>query len=399
VYRPRALPLLTEVKTAQGTKHVWTTFSTDQIDLNFRNPDVLLEIIDILLLYVQQGARLLRLDAIGFLWKQPGTNCFHLPQTHAAVKLIRQVMDQVCPEVMLVPEINGTLEENLGYFGDGNDEAQMVYNFALAPLTLDAFARGDGSVLSGWLRTLPAPSLHTTLFNFLASHDGIGVRAASGILSDNQMQALVSRTEACGGRVNFRYDATGAKVPYELATTLYDVLSAGSDSEATNVARFVCAHGIMCAIAGVPGIYFHSFLGTSNWQEGFAQTEHARTLNRRKFSWQELQSLLSAPQSRAAQVHSRMTCLLRARAAEPAFHPSATQRILEMPKQIVAIQRSRSDGSATVVALHNVADVPITCQLPDTSGTGHEILTNASIDCSKPITLDPYDIKWIRLQI
>jgi len=83
VVRPRALPLLTEFETVAGKRKVWTTFSADQVDLNFANPDVLLEIFDILLMYAQRGAQFIRLDAIAYLWKEIGTSCIHLPQTHA----------------------------------------------------------------------------------------------------------------------------------------------------------------------------------------------------------------------------------------------------------------------------------------------------------------------------
>ncbi len=398
VYRPRALPLLTPFSTRNGSRHVWTTFSADQIDLNFANPQVFVEIIDVLLSYVKYGATLLRLDAVGFLWKELGTDCFHRPQTHMLVKLMRLVLDLVNPDVVLVPEINGPLQESTPYFGDGSDEAQMVYNFPLAPLTLDAFARGDASVLSGWLETLPQPTGQTTLFNFLASHDGISVRSASGLLTESQLQQLVTLTESCGGKVNFRFGPQGEKIPYELATTLYDVLSVNySQDEA--LARFHCAHAIMCSMAGVPGIYFHSFFGTSNWQEGYAKTQHARTLNRRKFELHELQSLLEDSSSRAARIHAAMTKLLKARAAEPAFHPAAPQKILTTPPEVVGIERIRPDQSACVRAFHNVSGRVITCSLSDVIASGSDLLGGDSVFDSREITLRPYEAKWLQVKL
>jgi sucrose phosphorylase len=109
VVRPRALPLLTSVQTAHGERLVWTTFSADQIDLNYANPDVLLEIIEILLLYVEKGAEIIRLDAIAYLWKKIGTPCIHLEETHRVVKLFRTVFDAVAPHVMLITRTSRTL--------------------------------------------------------------------------------------------------------------------------------------------------------------------------------------------------------------------------------------------------------------------------------------------------
>ena len=231
VVRPRSLPLLTPVVTPSGMKHVWTTFSPDQIDLNYANPQVQLGIIDVLLDYVEHGAEFIRLDAIAYLWKEIGTTCIHLPQTHAVVKLWRAVLDAVAPDVLLITETNVPHEENISYFGDplpemgGTDEAQLVYNFTLAPLTLNAFQTGDASRLSAWAATLKTSGPGATFFNFIASHDGIGVRPAEGILSTVEVQALVEQTLAHGGEVNYKDNPDGSRSVYELNTTLYDFLN------------------------------------------------------------------------------------------------------------------------------------------------------------------------------
>ena len=181
VTRPRSLPLLTPFETSRGTKHVWTTFSSDQVDLNFACPDVLIEMLDILLGYVHHGARLIRLDAIGFLWKRVGTSSMHLAETHAVVKLMRELLDDVAPGTILITETNVPHHENVSYFGDG-DEAHAVYQFSLAPLLLDAFLSGDATSLNEWLADLQYPGEGMTFFNFTASHDGIGVRPLEGLV-------------------------------------------------------------------------------------------------------------------------------------------------------------------------------------------------------------------------
>ena len=211
VTRPRTSPLLTPVKTTRGTKHVWTTFSADQIDLNYKNPEVLLKIIELLLFYAEQGAEVIRLDAIAYLWKEPGTTCIHLPQTHRVVKLFRSVFDQVAPGVILITETNVPHADNVSYFGNGTDEAQMVYNFALPPLVLHTFHTGNAQRLTNWAATLTTPSRSTTFFNFIASHDGIGVMPARGLLSESEIHELVRRTLAHGGKVSSKSNPDGSE--------------------------------------------------------------------------------------------------------------------------------------------------------------------------------------------
>ncbi|MGZ9236083.1 MAG: alpha-amylase family glycosyl hydrolase, partial [Anaerolineales bacterium] len=225
VVRPRALPLLTEFDTPSGSRQVWTTFSADQVDLNFQNPHVLLEIIDTLLFYVAQGAQLIRLDAIAYLWKEIGTSCIHLPQTHRIIRLFRSVLDAVAPQVLLVTETNVPHSDNISYFGNGHDEAQMVYNFALPPLLLHTFYAGNSQVLSKWAAGLALPSSRTTFFNFLASHDGIGVNPARGILADHEIDRMIERTVEHGGLVSYKNSPSGTQIPYELNINYFDALS------------------------------------------------------------------------------------------------------------------------------------------------------------------------------
>jgi len=224
VFRPRALPLLTPFPSKSGEKLVWTTFSTDQVDLNFAHPEVLLEVLDALLFYVQQGARLIRLDAVGFIWKEPGTPCLHLQGAHRIVKLMRLALDAVAPQVVLITETNVPHQDNISYFGNGHDEAQMVYQFPLPPLVLHTFRTGDASKLAAWAAGLKPPSERTTFFNFLASHDGLGVVPAQGILEPQEVAALVQQALDHGGRVNYKDTPEGA-VPYELCLTLFDALN------------------------------------------------------------------------------------------------------------------------------------------------------------------------------
>ena len=404
VVRPRALPLLTPFATPAGERKVWTTFSADQVDLNYQNPDVLLEIIDTLLFYVDQGAGLLRLDAIAYLWKEIGTTCLHLPQTHAVIQLIRAVLDEVAPATLLITETNVPHVDNVSYFGDGANEAQLVYNFALPPLTLHAFHTGRADYLSAWAATLERPSEQATFFNFLASHDGVGLNPARGLLPAAEIEALVARVQAHGGLVSYKHNADGTASPYELNINYFDALSdpAAAEPPETAVDRLVCAHALMFALAGVPGLYFHSLFGSRGWPAGVALTGRNRTLNRQKYDLDPFVAELAAPGRRRA-VFERLAHLLRLRAAHAAFHPLGRQTVVAAGPAVFALRRAALDGSAPALCLHNVSALPQVAHLDPAALAwpapaardlidGHVTFVDNS---SLAVALAPYQASWL----
>ncbi|MGZ8743794.1 MAG: sugar phosphorylase, partial [Nocardioides sp.] len=354
VTRPRTSPLLTEFEAVGGSRHVWTTFSADQVDLNYANPEVLLAVTAQLLDYVVRGARLLRLDAIAFLWKEPGTSCIHLPQTHEVVRLWRTVLDAVAPGTLLVTETNVPHEQNLTYFGAGDDEAHLVYQFALPPLTLAAFHGGDATTLSDWASSLAAPSEGTSFLNFLASHDGIGVRPVEGILSREEVEDLAVRVAANGGRVSYRAGVEG-RMPYELNSVYLDALAEPGDDPCRELDRFLSAHSIMLALAGVPLVYFHSLFGSRNWTEDAERSGGPRMVNRQRFARAGLDRELADPTSQRRQVLDRMLDRIDVRRSERAFHPNAAQQVLDGGPSYFGVQRTPAADDTTVVCLNDVS--------------------------------------------
>ncbi len=413
VVRPRALPLLHAVQTVSGEKCVWTTFSEDQIDLNYAHPPVLLKMLEILLLYVAEGAQIIRLDAIAYAWKKLGTPCIHLPEAHHLVKLLRAVLDAVSPGVLLITETNVPHEENISYFGNpmpgggGTDEAQMVYQFPLAPLVMHSILSGDARAISQWAAGLDTPAPQATFFNFTASHDGVGVMPARGLLGQAEIQMLVDTTLAHGGQVSFKTNRDGSHSVYELNVSYFDALSdpAGDEPLSLQVQRFMCSQAIMLALAGVPGIYVHSLLGSRSWQDGVAQTGRKRSINRQKFDTVALRRELADPASLRHQVFNAYRRLLRARASEPAFHPYGGQQVLSLNDSVFALQRFSPDGTSQVLCLHNVSaeSQPAQCGLSASAlprGTWRDLLTGATYDLgADPISvlLPPYAVRWLRI--
>lgn len=388
VVRPRTSPLLTKFETPSGKKHVWTTFSADQIDLNYETPEVLLEIVKTLLLYVEKGAEIIRLDAVTYLWKEVGTTCVHHPKTHRVLQLFRTIMDEVAPQVVLLTETNVPHEENISYFGNGYNEARMVYNFALPPLTLYTFLKQDASHLQAWAKSLKTPSDETCFFNFLSSHDGIGVRPVESILGKEGIEFLVQSVKDHNGLISYKNNSDGSQSPYELNIVYFDALNNPQSSEPVEaqVKRFLAAHSIMMSLSGVPGIYVHSLLGSRSHHTGVKQTGHNRSINREKFKLERLEPDFSDAKGLRRQVLDGLTNYLQVRQKEKAFHPQASQEILDTPKEVFAV--SRGDN---VYCLHNVSTAPQIVTLPSQT---FNLLTEKNE--SAKVSLEPLETKWLK---
>lgn len=397
VVRPRALPLLTAFQTSRGEQHVWTTFSTDQVDLNYATPAVLLEMVDILLDYLSHGMQVVRLDAIAYLWKVIGTPCVHLPQTHRAVQFFRQVLDAAAPGAVLITETNVPHKDNIAYFGNGFNEAQLVYNFALPPLTLHSLQTGDGRVLTQWAADLTLPSDQTTFFNFLASHDGIGLNPARGYLTEEEIKAMIEFARRSGALVSYKTNPDGSQSPYELNANYLDALSEPDrpDGQMVGERRFMVAQAIMLGLRGVPGIYVHSLIGSRSWQKGAALTGHNRTINRQKFNREEIWPQLRDPASARGRIYREYARLLQARASAPAFDPFGAQEVFSLHPGALVIRRD-AQGSR-VWCCYNLREGEINLQLPEGGGMWHNLLDSKPDVTYSPssLTLQAYQVLWL----
>jgi sucrose phosphorylase len=404
VIRPRALPLLTEFGTAAGPRQVWTTFSADQADLNFKNPSVLLAAVEALLFYVANGARFIRLDAIAFLWKEIGTPCLHLPQTHAIIQLLRAVLDSVAPQVLLITETNVPHEDNLSYFGDGANEAQLVYNFALPPLVLHSLRTGNAEKLTDWAAALRTPSTRTTFFNFLASHDGIGLNPARGLLTEGEIRALVAGALDHGGFISTKNMPDGSEAPYELNINYLDALSnpAASEPEEWTARRFLTAQAVMLSLPGVPGIYFHSIFGSRGDRPGAEASNIKRRINRQRLDRAQLERELADATSLRSRVFNGYGRLLRQRRRHAAFAPCSPARVLVLHPSVFAILRENPEGDDRVLCLHNLGARPVNCALPPRLGpaqSGQECAPDADSPAlqgtGRVLPLEPWQTCWL----
>ena len=389
VIRPRTSPLLTRFQTTAGAKYFWTTFSEDQVDLNYANPQVLYEMADIFLFYLERGAKWIRLDAVGFLWKEIGTACMHHEKTHEMVKLFRGIMDEVYPSGRIITETNVPHQENISYFGNGQDESHMVYQFPLAMLLLYSFYRENAEILSSWAGGLKLPSDKTSFFNFLASHDGIGINPIRNIVPEAEIEALVRHLqEKSGALVSYKKNPDGSQSAYEVNVTYF---SAVGEDYGFDMAkrRFLNAHAVLLGMQGDCAIYIHSYLGSENDVEGVEKTGCNRAINRRKFEYHKLLEELENPKSRREQIRRELEELIRIRKSCDAFDTHAEQEVLTGQKEVFAfLRKGKTD---TVLCLHNFSHRTVKMEISE----GKDLFTGETV--SGMAAVEPFGFRWIAI--
>ncbi|NWK54026.1 alpha-glucosidase C-terminal domain-containing protein [Verrucomicrobiaceae bacterium N1E253] len=401
VVRPRSTPLLSSVQTVDGEKEVWCTFSEDQVDLNFANPEVLMEIIHIIQLYLDKGIHVFRLDAVAFLWKEDGTNCVHRPETHELIKLLRLIIEHLEPAAILITETNVPNKENLSYFGNGN-EAHLIYNFSLPPLLLYTMLSGNCQHLKKWMMSMPPARRGRAYLNFIASHDGIGLRPAEGLLSGTEQHNLIETIRAFGGEISMRRTPEGELTPYEANISLYSSMAGtiANGEDQWQQDRYICAHTIMLALEGLPAFYIHSLLATENDRQGMAESGEPRSINRHQWSAEALQEQLNTPDSHHKIIFDELRRRIDIRRKQSAFHPNATQYTLHFGAQVFAFWRESLDRSQSIFALHNISDQPQTIPLVElnliATETWYDVLNGDHYDQNDTsIHLPPYGCVWI----
>jgi sucrose phosphorylase len=392
VTRPRALPLLTPFTLSDQTvRHLWTTFSEDQIDLNFAEAEVLLAMVNVLLHYLEQGADYVRLDAVGFMWKVPGTSCIHLPQTHDLIKLFRAIAEEAAPGTVVITETNVPHKDNIAYFGNGHDEAQMVYQFSLPPLVLHAMHSANVETLCRWANGLQLPSTETTWFNFLASHDGIGLNPLRGILPEDDILALVEKLQQQGALVNWKNNPDGSRSPYEINVTYMDALSPKASSDDDRLARFVLAHAVLLSFPGVPAVYIQSILGSRNDYAGVEKAGYNRAINRQKYELEDIEAAMSAEGGLRQRVYQRLTRLIALRREHHAFHPDAKAEFSTLNKSVLQITRVAENNERLIGLFNFSASTQI---VANKYKEGREIISGCDINGAE-ITLNPWQVMWI----
>jgi sucrose phosphorylase len=400
VVRPRTSPLLREVQTLDGVKHIWCTFSHDQPDLNFRNPDVLLEMLKIIKDYIDRGVKVFRLDAVAFVWKEPGSPSVNLDQTHEIVRLIRTLIEYYSAGTVLITETNIPNRENISYFGNAN-EAHIIYNFSLPPLVLHAMVSGNCHALKSWMMAMPPAQHGTTFLNFLASHDGIGLRPLEGLLSDDELSHLIGAMENNGGLVSWRSLENGESKPYELNITLFDAMKGTLENpdDGFQEARFICAHIIMLSVEGLPAFYIHSLLATKNDQVKYRNSNNNRAINRHNWNMDKLERLLRR-NNHHTRIFRELKRLISIRRQQKAFHPNATMFTMHLGDEVFGYWRQTVKRDQSIFCLNNVSSkvqeiLKNSVNLSATESWTDLISGKTLPEGENILTLQPYQSLWL----
>ncbi len=400
VTRPRISPLLSEVQTETGMQYVWCTFSHDQVDFDFRNPKVLMAFCNIIRQYLDAGVKIFRFDAIAFLWKVVGTKCINLPQTHEMVRLLRTLIEHADPTAIIITETNIPNSQNLTYFGNAN-EAHAIYNFSLPPLLINTLLTGSCLYLKRWVMSMPPAQDGTTYFNFIASHDGVGLRPAEGLLSEQEINTLTDTIQAFGGKVSWRATEDGDKKAYEMNVSLFNALKGTVEGEDKyNLERFICAHAIMFALEGIPGIYIHSMLGTLNDHNKVKHTKQNRSINRHQWQNELLTQAINDQSKHHHKVLAGLKALLAIRIKQPAFHPNATQFTLHLGLQLFGFWRQSKDRKQSIFCISNITKqtqrLPVSELNLICTEEWYELISQTEVnDTMLSIELAPYQTVWI----
>ncbi len=406
IFRPRTSDILTKFHTIDGPRYVWTTFSEDQIDINFRNPGALMAVIEGLLFYVRRGADILRLDAVTYIWAEPGTDCVHLPETHEIVKLLRDVMDVVAPTVAVVTETNVPHEDNISYFGNGYDQAHMVYNFALPPLVLHTFYAGDATAISRWAQDLKVDSNVATFFNILDTHDGIGLMGVKGILSKEDIDFIIQNAKEHGALISYKMTEDLSEEPYEINSTWWSAVNDDDSDEdlSLQVRRFVASRSIGLVLQGVPAVYAHGAIGTPNDHELVNKTKHNRDINRGVIDSTAAPEALKDPNSKLSLLRRHAGKLSLTRTGHRAFHPHGDQRVLMISSDVFTVLRTSPEKDQHILAMTNVTNRACNIEV-SLSELGIEEKRWYDLVSEKEwkaegdsllITLQPYDVVWLK---
>lgn len=398
VTRPRTSELLNPIETSDGKKYVWSTFSSDQVDYNFSKPEVLYEFVLIIIFYLSKGISVFRFDAVAFIWKKIGTSCINLEKTHEIVRLFRTLLTFLSPKSILVTETNTPARENVSYFGNGN-EAHWIYNFSLPPILIYSILSGDSSYLEKLTMSMPPSQRGTSYLNFIASHDGIGLRPAESFLTKDEISRFINLMEKNGGKVSYRSNHTDTPEPYEINITLMDAMSESFNKDTSFIInRFICIHTIMLSLEGVPAIYIHSLFGSHNDYDLYNYTKQNRSLNRGKIKYSDIK--YSNNKNKSIRLFNELKKLIQIRKKQVAFNPNSVQFTLHLGNKLYGIWRQSLDKKQSIFCISNLTDSLTKFSLLDINLAGsdqwRDLLSDIKVDDTTiDIELAPYQTIWL----
>lgn len=325
IYRPRPGLPFTPMTLADGTKRIlWTTFTSEQIDIDVHHPEGIRYLENILRILAANGVRMVRLDAVGYAVKKAGRSSFMMEETFDFIRSFSASANRAGLEVLV--EIHSYYERQI----EIARHVQWVYDFALPPLVLHAFFNGTGGALKRWIEVRP-----TNCLTVLDTHDGIGIidigadaqdrDRRPGLVPEEELSRLVQQIHTNSKGESLR--ATGAAASnldlYQVNCTFYDALG-GDDL------KYLLGRAIQFFLPGVPQVYYVGLLAGHNDMQLLTRTHVGRDINRRYYTRGEVDQAVRKP------LVADLFDLIRLRNTHPAF--SGTFELATSPEHTLDLR-------------------------------------------------------------
>jgi maltose alpha-D-glucosyltransferase / alpha-amylase len=377
----------------EGEEYFFHRFFDFQPDLNFHNPEVLVEMSRNMLFWLQRGVDGFRADAIPYLWKEEGTTCENLPGTHTVVKFLRAVLDFVRPNTLMLAEACQVPKEVIRYFGDG-DECHAGYHFPLMPQIFKALAMQSREPIANILSPDVTPEIPegSQWFTFLRCHDELSLEL---VYVSEEDRKYIHENYCKQPQWDFRL---GQGISARLAELM--------DRDPRKIALI---YSIMLTLPGTPVIYYGDELGKTNDVDYYRQMiklvgkDDTRFLVRGHIDWYELEHDLNDSSTLASQVYTALSWQIEARQEYPVFGRGGIDWLEITDEQgnnyDEVLAYIRTYGRQQILVLHNLSDKPVTFIIPEGMKIEQDYdLLGKEIELLERIfRLKPLDYQWILL--
>jgi len=366
-----------------GEEYYFHRFFNFQPDLNYKNPQVLLSMCQALLFWQKTGVDGFRVDAIPYIWKEEGTECENLKQTHLIVKFFRAILDYINPGSLLLAEACQLPAKVVEYMGDG-DECHAAYHFPLMPRMFKAIARQSGKPIEEILSREVTPELpgNGQWFTFLRCHDELSLEL---VYVTEEERKFIHENYCHDPKWDFRM---GEGISARLSELML-----------RDPRKIHLAYSLILTLPGTPVIYYGDEFGKLNDEAyynemiGLTGKDDTRFLVRGKVDWKQLEKELADPASFSSQINSKLKRMLKTRRQYKAFgRGTLVFSNLSDNSAGTVLAYERAFGNEKMLIVHNMTDRPVEIQLPVHLTSGKELLQQS---WSSRMTIEAYGFRWI----
>jgi amylosucrase len=407
-------------------KWVMSVFNAYQWDLNYHNPAVLIEMIDIILFWANKGADILRLDAVAFLWKKIGGTCQNEREAHLLLQLMKDCCQVTAPGVLFIAEAIVAPSEIAKYFGEdaiNAKECEIAYNATLMSLLWDAVATKNAKLLNLGIKHLPLKLERATWLNYVRCHDDIGLGFAdndavlSGYDPAQHRRFLVdyftgkfADSPARGLPFGDNPRTGDARISGSLASLagLEAALESGNEQAIdAAIGTILLLHSVILAFGGIPLFYYGDAIGTLNSLEYLAdphRRDDNRWMNRSYFDWDKAERR-HRPGTVEHRIFGALKKMIALRKETPAFADFDNRQLFAVDNpNLLVFSRTSPQGSRNrvlVVCNFNVAaqTMPLAALLPAgffQQGSMRDICSGMRVTAENDaIVLPPLSCSWL----